>query len=250
MRHLTRIACFLSFLFILNACEDPVEITDGFTEMEFTVAHKVDGETLVFDDIQYTNEAGNRYSVVRLQYFISNVVLHEEDGDSVLIDKEHYVDAAESLTFDFFQEDSIPNARYSRISFVFGLNAEKNTPGRFRNPPESNMEWPMAMGSGYHYMKLEGKYLSGTDTKNYNTHTGPSMNMPYFIEVDLPESGFIANSKKLTVKLEMNVNNWYENPNTYDFDFFGQAIMGNANAQKVLQENGKDVFSVTFATEE
>jgi len=41
----------------------------------------------------------------------------------------------------------------------------------------------------------------------------------------------------------MNINHWFSDPNVYDF--LGSAgIMGNADVQLVLQENGSNVFVV------
>ena len=182
------IASLLTTIVLWGCDKTPV---DPEINLEFSITHEVDGEALVFDDIRYTNEAGNTYSVVTLKYFISDITLHNTDGSTVLIDDEHYVDATDPATLVYSPEDKIPNGEYSKITFIFGLNETKNVDGFFTNPPESNMQWPPAMGQGFHYMKLEGKYDSaGVVTKNYNTHTGPSMNNPYFIEVTLPSSGF------------------------------------------------------------
>ena len=49
----------------------------------------------------------------------------------------------------------------------------------------------------------------------------------------------------MSIDLMMNINKWYESPNSYDFNAFGQAIMGNQTAQQTLKANGADVFSVT-----
>ena len=224
----------------------PVDPGDDFVQLQFNISHQVDDQELVFDDIKYTNVAGNTYSVVTLKYFISDITLHNSDGTEYMIDDEHYVDATDPTTLTYSPGDSIPNGDYTHVSFIFGLNATKNVNGYFVNPPESFMEWPPAMGQGYHYMKLEGKYDSaGVVTKNYNTHTGPSMGNQYFIEMTLPSSSIKAEGTNLTVDLMMNINNWYSGPNSYDFNTYGQAIMGNQAAQKVLQENGADVFSVT-----
>jgi hypothetical protein len=48
------------------------------------------------------------------------------------------------------------------------------------------MEWPIMMGGGYHYMKLEGKFDSAAIVKNYQTHTGPTNGNQNYISLDLP----------------------------------------------------------------
>ena len=241
---LISVSLLISF-FLFSCKKDPVDPGSEFVQLEFAISNQVDGAELIFDDIKYTNEAGNTYSVVTLKYFISDITLHNTDGSFILIDDEHYVDATDPSTLVYSPEDSIPNGEYSHISFTFGLNDTKNVDGYFTNAPEINMQWPPAMGQGFHYLKLEGKFDSVGVVKNYNTHTGPSMNNPFFIDVTLPASSFTADGKDMSIDLMMNINKWYSNPNMYDFNTFGQAIMGNQTAQKQLQENGADVFSVT-----
>ena len=46
----------------------------------------------------------------------------------------------------------------------------------------------------------------------------------------------------------MNIDNWFRNPNTYDINAFGSAIKQNQEAQRLLKENGHDVFEVSTAT--
>ena len=225
-----------------GSCILPEE--DEHIHMSLNFSHWVDGEAVTFDSIRYTNEAGNQYSVETLRYFISNVVLHSASGD-VLVDGEWYVDAEDPSTLNQELGQDIEHGDYTGISFLFGLDSTKNMAGFFTNPPEVNMVWPLAMGPGYHYMKLEGKYDSVGVIKNYRTHTGQSMGTPYNVNVNLANSAFSAETSDLTVNIRMNVNNWYENPNQYDFNGFPTMIMGNQTAQTQLMQNGADVFSVS-----
>ena len=132
---------------------------------------------------------------------------------------------------------------YDAISFVLGLNEADNTQGRFPNPPQNAMEWPEPLGGGYHYMKLEGKYLKDGLTANYNTHTGASKGIPYFVEINLPTSFTLA-GKATKAEISMDINKWYQDPSTYNFSDYGEMIMGNADAQKIVSENGVNVFSL------
>ena len=49
------------------------------------------------------------------------------------------------------------------------------------------------------------------------------------------------------IHLNMNIDNWFRNPHTYDITAFGSAIMQNQEAQRILKENGHDVFEVSTA---
>lgn len=235
---------FLSLvLFSLTSCKDK-EDTSVSTKISFDFVHKVGDQNLELNEMIYLNKAGNNYSVITLKYFISQIRLHNKTtNETVTFDVTHYVDAADKTTHSFVPEVEVVNGDYDAISFVFGLNETDNIDGKFPNPPQNAMEWPPAMGSGYHYMKLEGKYMNDSTQTNYNTHTGASRGVPYFVEVSLPTS-FNLSGKETKAEIIMDVNKWYEDPNMYDFSSYGEMIMGNANAQAVIKANGANVFSV------
>lgn len=224
--------------------EDNINPQPASVPLQINFKHFVGSGEVDFNTIKYTNAFGNIYSVVTLKYFISDIMVYRADGSMVKIDEEHYVDALDETTLTFRPETRVPAGQYTSISFVFGLNAEKNVPGLFPNPPESNMEWPMAMGSGYHYMKLEGKIDSAGIIKNYQAHTGPTDGNQNFITVDLPNSGFTTSNSGAIISLKMNINNWWVSPNTLDLNTMTM-VMGNQAMQVKLHDNGKeDVFTI------
>ncbi len=216
-----------------------------YTQLKLNLLHMVDTSAVELDTIKYTNAAGNSYSVSRLRYIISDIYAHK-GADSTLLKLTHFVDVSDSATFSGISLSQLANGSFDKLSFIFGLDTVKNVTGYFVNPPESTMAWPTPMGGGYHYMQLEGKYDSASVTKNYNTHTGPTMGNPYHFYVSLPSSSFTASGSTLNVNLTMNISNWYKTPNTYDFNTFGDRIMANPTAQTQLQQNGSDVFSVVI----
>jgi len=221
--------------------ETPPASTD--VGLKFYFNQRVGVAPLYFDSLVYQNAFGNVYSVATLKYFISDITLHNADGTEVLIDEEHYVDARDNDTKTFTPASKIPAGTYTSISFIFGLNEAKNVAGRYPNPPENNMEWPPAMGTGYHYMKLEGKIKvdsTGT-TQNYQAHTGPSMGNAYYIEVEVPLNFTFNSGDEKIVSIAMDVNKWWNNPNEIDLNNI-TSIMGNQEIQQQLHDNGADVF--------
>lgn len=220
------------------------------TNLNIELTHSVDDATLEFDTINYISALGNKYSVEKLLYFISDVTIFNENGDSVYVDDEFYIDAKDNSTLSITTNESLPVGTYTGIKFTFGLDANKNKSGRFPNAPESNMEWPETMGGGYHFMKLEGKYDSlaaGTSIKNYQTHTGSQtmMNMSNLnhFYIELNKSFEVQGHASATLKLDMNVNNWYDEP-LYDFNNYDNGVMMSMTTQDTIQANGTNVFSL------
>jgi hypothetical protein len=229
-------------------------------KLKFTFEHYVDGNPLIIDSMMYVNAAGNHYLVYEVQYFVTDVVLYKSDGSQKMIKDwtdYHYVDTNIPATLEWSVYDSIDPGNYDSIAFHFGFSNEKNESFMFLNPPEKDMVWPEYLGGGYHYMKLNGKWL---DTNNYvrgfSFHIGKGQHydnngvpVPPFIDnsfrVSLPSSSFsVSDGKTTEIKIRMNIENWFKDPNVYDHNKWGGDIMQRQPAMALASENGWNVFSV------
>ena len=205
--------------------------------------------SLELDSTSYLNSSSQSYTVNRLWYLISDLKLHNSNGELVDIEDIHFVDVnnRETMGIDY---GAIDEGIYNKISFTFGLDSSKNVDNQYINYSwHSDMFWPNnpMMGSGgYHYMKLEGRY--DTTTQFYNCHTGPTMGSDYSFNVELPIDFNTNDTEGIMLNIIMNVNNWFENPN--NFVLSSNGIMMNMGAQMQLKQNGQaDVFSssVTYS---
>ena len=224
----------------LLACGDDVGDA-GSIALHFV--HQVDGAALELNAGTYTNDAGNSYQITRLEYILSDVRLETTKGKSVLLKDFHYTDINDELSH-IFTADRVAAGNYAALLFTFGIKGDDNVFGTLPNTPEFNsMEWPSPMGGGtarYHYMRLEGAYQSGSDSGSFLAHTGPSGGLDYSVPVRIPLA-LGLDGGEWQIDVVMNINHWFSGPNVYDF--VGRAgIMGNADAQLVLQENGGNVF--------
>ena len=252
---------FFGFLLFWSACKQGTgplpDQPAGKIRIEFS--HEVDGSPLKFDTLRYINQAGNPYLVSNIQYFISDVCLHKSNGDSLMInhwEDIHYVDTDIPETWTYSLKDDVPDGSYSSVSFTFGINAEKNQTLMYVNPPESDMFWPVYLGGGYHYLKLNGKWRDPNGViRPFNFHLGIGQtydstgNITGFIQnyfkVTLPNSGFqISKGQIANLQLVMNVNEWFRDPHKFDFNQWGGDIMQKQAAMQIAKENGHNVFSV------
>jgi methanobactin biosynthesis MbnP-like protein len=208
----------------------------------------VGNDTLTFDEMKYVNEAGNQFSVITLRYYVSDFTFHNNQGNGYFADIDHYVSGRDKSTTTF-QIKNLPDDTYNSISFVFGLDTIKNKTGYLPNNQVNNtMEWPVPMGGGYHHMKFEGKYIdSAGQTASFNVHSGrakDSLDVWHnnHVEVGPLPVTFEMSNNTWSVELIMDLNEIFRNPNTYDFNNFGSAIMNNPIAQKLINDNMKTVF--------
>ena len=248
-------------LLIITACKkeaDP-DPAPSSGKICFEFHHYCDGLPLDFDIRKYVNAAGNEYMVNEIQYFISDVTLHGADADYTIDAWKdiHYVDTDIATTHEWKVFDEIPAGDYTGISFTFGINEEKNQSLMFTDHPESLMFWPQYLGGGYHYMKLNGKWLDTNQFERpYDFHLGigqiydqQSGEVTGFIqnyfEVEVPGSSLrIDVGEETLIDLVMHVERWFKNPHTYDHNYWGGDIMQKQDAMKVGCENGWDVFGV------
>lgn len=252
------------YILMLASCNenggDPPTPSPAKINFHFTQYN--DGVPQEYDTMKYVNAAGNPYLVNEIQYFVSDVTLHFDDGKTQLLDgwKDiHYVDTdlPETHTWQVF--DDIESGTVDRVSFTFGISEAKNQSLMFLNPPERDMFWPEYLGGGYHYMKLNGKWLADDNqVKPFDFHLGVGQIysggvvhvdsitgfVQNYFEVNLPNSSFtIAEGDTLNFEIRMQVENWFQNPNTYNHDEWGGDIMQQQAAMHLGCENGReDVF--------
>ena len=235
-------------------------------EIDINIGYEINGQPLVTDTLCYVNEAGNTFLITEIQWFLSNLELKNEAGDWTTLLQRSLLDTAD-INRVFYMDTNIPESQtlhaqplpvghYTALRFTFGLDETDNQTSLFSDPPESEMFWPDVLGGGYHYMKLNGKYLNAEDRlAPLAIHLGIGQNedctefyQNYFI-VELPIDFHIVANAENQLDLTMVIDNWFRNPHTIDFNEFGSHIMQNQTAQRLLNGNGKDVFRIGKPTE-
>ena len=240
----------LACLALFSACHK----NDDTGTIDLGIDYTINEGPLVLDTLRYSNEAGNHLMITEIQWFISNVELQDQQGRWTPFGKDdniYYIDTDIQETHQIISRD-LPTGHYQAIRFTFGLDEADNVTGRFPNPPEANMFWPEPLGGGYHYMKMNGRWLNESqELVPFNLHLGVGQNAdktafyPNHFSVVLPIDLDLEASHKNQIQLTMVIDNWFRNPHTYDLNHFGGAIMQNQEAQQALKENGHDVFQIT-----
>lgn len=238
---------FLRYLFLLPAllifsCSED-DVDPDLVDLTLNFSHLVDGVPVELDQLIYTNALDQEFSIKTVKYFVSGIKLFKDDNSVVELPDIHYVDIRTVETLTYLLSEQIPLGDYTGLSFVYGLTPEENITGSLGLELDQLMEWPIPMGGGYHYMKLEGEYKTPDEESFFNFHSGMLGGTPYEIHVDIDNNPFTISNGKKVINLEMEIQNWFSNPTDWDFVFFGPAIMGNAAAQQIVHDNGVDVFN-------
>jgi hypothetical protein len=207
--------------------------------MVINLNYKVDGAVLNFDSTYYQNEAKNLYNVSRLQYYISGMKFYKNDELKYSIDSIFFVDARITNT-NTITLNGVPSFEYDKIGFTIGVVNAFNSHDKMPATKDNlAMEWPDGMGGGYHFLKLEGHFVDSSKDYGYAMHLGTNNMQP---ECTVKKELYVPNNGTAGLTLVMNINEWFKNPNTYNFSTDGVYSMGNMMLMKKLQANGNDVF--------
>lgn len=249
-----RIALLLTLsLFAFTSCHTDKD--DNFQQVNilFNFSHHWDGAEVTntdFNTIKHTNENGEALSIAKLRYLISKITFEKSTGELFILDGYNLVDVTNNTDLTFAPITTIPTGEYSKVSFVFGFNNEDNIDGAY--PDLNSTSWfvPAMLGGGYHFMQLEGRFIDDTTTETgYAYHAIKAVDnsgttqvfQDTFFEVDLGEV-FITDNASFNI--EMNIAEWFKNPNTWDLNVLNNMLMPNFNAQIMMYENGQNVFSL------
>lgn len=240
--------------------DDDNATTNVNTSFNFT--HNWDGTAIAnsnFNSIQYTNANGEQLSIELLRYLISDVTFTKQNGETIVIDDYNLIDVTNNANMSFTPNIQIPTGTYSNVSFTFGFDAEDNTDGAYSDLNAANWNVPniptLGNVGGYHYMQLEGRFInSGNTETGYQYHTiraadgntSPPTILDTFIDVDLGE---ITITNNISIEVQMNIAEWFKNPNTWDLDVLNSVLMPNYDAQIMMNQNGQNVFSLGTITQ-
>ena len=253
------IAALLTFITLVFSCSSddnnqPNNVPQN-VNTTFNFSHNWDGTSVTstnFNTIQYTNANGEEMSIEKLRYLISNVTFHKSNGETIVIDGYNLIDVTNDSDLVYAPDIDIPTGSYENVSFTFGFNNDDNYNNNYPDLNSASWNVPDMMGGGYHYMQLEGKFINDADVETgYAYHAIRAVNMANapdllfqdtFFSVDL---GSVNISNNVTFNINMNIAEWFKNPNQWNLNILNNMLMPNFNAQVMMYENGQNAFSLS-----
>jgi hypothetical protein len=232
-------------IFIFSSCsseDENINITLNFT-------HNWDGVTITsqdLDTLKFTNEHGEKLSIEKLRYLISNISL-------LGLKNYHLVNFSENSETSF-NISNLTKGAYA-LSFRFGFSDEDNIDGIYQDLNSVSFNVPEMLGGGYHYMQFDGKYIDNNDEEaGFNYHTIRAVDKTDPDNLKFEDTSFEVNlgtitvSNNMKVEVKVNLAEWFKNPNTWNLNELNTVLMPNFEAQKIMSANGKGVFSLGEVT--
>jgi hypothetical protein len=229
----------------------------GQVSVELQFLHYINAKPAIYDSLCYVNPAGNKYMINQVQYFISEISFHKKDGDNIKISTKkpiHYIDKDIPKTIIWNITEDVQTGEYDSISFIFGISDGLNKSYMYKNPPENLMFWPDILGGGYHFMKINLKYIDKNgELSNFNCHLGKgqiydaNQEVVSFIDnsfkLSFPATLVINENKPVKIALTMNIEKWFDKPNLMDLNNY-HGIMDNQAAMHKFCQNAINVFNI------
>jgi hypothetical protein len=211
-----------------------LNFTHNWDRLEFT---KQD-----FNELKFTNANGERLSIEKLRYLVSSISLLDAKNH-------HLIDVGENTGTSI----SIPNLTEGSygLSFRFGFSDEDNTDGAYQDLNSVSFNVPEMLGGGYHFMQFDGKYLdTNTEESGFNYHTIRAVDRTDPNNLEFEDTSFEVNlgivkiTNTTEIEIEVNLAEWFKNPNTWSLNELNSVLMPNFEAQRMMCANGKSVFSL------
>jgi len=256
-----KVALILVIVIVTFSCKKNDDTALTPVSVSFNFTQNWDGSNIQnsdFENTLYLNAFGTQQTISKLVYLISDITFTDAAGTIYDAGDFNLVNARQETNLSFTPNIQVPPGDYL-ISFTFGFDDEDNIDGAY---PELNQTaegpWgvPAALGGGYHYMRLEGKYNNTMGTNvgyAYHAIRANDMSMTPLLLEDtsfVVNLGQVAVSNNTNVEIKMNVAEWFKNPNTWDLNTLFASLMPNFEAQKMISENGAErVFTLGAVTQ-
>ncbi len=130
------------------------------------IAHTFGDQNFELDQT-YSTFNGDKVTVTRFKYYVSNIELIKKDGSVWTEPNSYHLIEVSDETSSAFQIkfDSIPTGSYTQISFAIGVDSVNNHNGKQEGmlDPDHGMFWMWE--TGYVFFKVEGYYQSSSGNK-------------------------------------------------------------------------------------
>ena len=245
-----RLFLLLLVLPVLITCSLDDSQPNVDTSITFEFTHQWGDQTFTFNDLGITtliNENDDELIIERLRYLISNIRLYNENGNTMLLQGYSLVELNNNSSLSFTVKDYIPKGNYSKISFTFGFSPQNNKSGEYPDLNSAGWNWPEDLGGGYHFLQMDGTFTTLGGQEPFNFHMGTARNSIGVFESNhvniILDQAFTIDELN-TIKIRMDISEWFKNPNTWDLNEYNTDLMGNYDAQKMMNENAGSVFSL------
>lgn len=235
-------ALITGILFVASCTPDEPKAETGTVTLEFE--HIFDGDAFALGN-DYTTSNGDIITPSTFRYYVSNIVLLNDDGSSTYEVPNSYsivdIDVEESLELDI---TDVPNGEYSKVNFILGVDSTANVSGAQEGALDQANGLFWSWNNGYIFLKLEGRTSNSTDITYHIGGFRWNANNIKTIEASVPTGSMInVNGSESTVHYMVDVAEFFKNPVDFDVEATPNVVMPNANSV-IISENYADMHMI------
>ena len=238
-----------ALLVLCMACKKDVQDQKG--TLQITFKNVVNGAPLKLNSSNYTNAAGETFTISTFKYYISNITLIKLDNSELKLPAAYYlVNEADSASKVI--NIPAPGGEYRAISFMLGVDSIRNVSGAQTDAldPVNGMFW--SWNSGYIMAKLEGTSPVSTAANNALTfHIGGfkgQYNALQTIQLISPISLSVSEIRKPQITINADAYTWFNQPNLIRFQTTSTIHVPGEDASKIAT-NYRNMFRITDVTD-
>ena len=178
---LQRLLWIVLVLIVSNSCvkdpalkkpETPPADTSRYIQFKFNA--RCSGKNLLCNSNSwYNNLQGDSFTVLKFQYFISNITFIKNDGTSLTLANEYHL-LKHQINKTQFTLQQATKGSYTAVEFLIGVDSLRNISGAQSGDldPGNDMFWDWT--TGYIFYKLEGQYKNSATqpAREYAVHIG------------------------------------------------------------------------------
>lgn len=215
-------------------------------ELQINFRHFVGSDSLIFKTKEYVNELGQKYTVTKFKYYISNIQLINDSG-KVFSSEEYFLINEDEPQSKGFSVKDVPPGNYKTLSFIIGVDSLRNCSGLQEGAldPVKGMFW--AWNTGYIFLKLEGASESSTAQGGiFEYHIGgfkEPVNAIRKISLEMDSLIFsdeVPDSKKIFIKAD--ISQILKQP--VSIDFSTMPVVSDMTNAELVANNYSDMFSL------
>lgn len=249
------------FVSCSNDDDNGSKVVEGAVgEAELFFDNGVAGDALDLGN-SYTNSNGETFTVKKLNYIVSNVILIKEDGSQFVYPKgeSYFIISEEKGQFTVHLEN-VPAGDYKKVKFGIGVDQQRYLEGESAQKSfwdlafANDMTWTWSIG--YRFINFEGTFpgVNGEGVNEdlvFQVHQGSNSSTDNYREVilDLPTTARVREKELSSIHIMSDVNVLLDGDNKIllrnNLNAGGTAvsIMGGENLIKIAQ-NSLKMFKV------
>ena len=238
---------FVPFLLMMSSFKQKKNFNQSNSvSVKIIFVNKVKGSKIFLNDSVYINPFGEKYTISKLRYYVSNIELKNTNNFFKENNSYHLIDESEpeSQTIKI----SIPEGNYNELQFLLGVDSLHNVSGAQTDDldPTKDMFW--TWNSGYVMAKMEGNSpVSKLVNKKFEYHIGGfsgQYNVLKEVYLNFSEKLIKFNAGKIyTIIIDADINTWWQHP--HDIKIADQAIITTPGINaKNISENYVNMFHI------